>query len=186
MLISSLKAKDYDSKISNLQNESASHRSQLIQIEDEIEQLRILWSQREKPQIIEASPPRDNKALQELILLINAQKNTTDRHEQILIALQDADARIESLETQILKLLGLNGRVESLEGLRAEISDLRSALALSERQCKMDRLDLREQIKQQRSENIMEHETINMRIDRTDQLISGLIKLQSEIDRLTQ
>ena len=50
----------------------------------------------------------------------------------------------------------------------------------------MDRLDLREQIKTLRGENIMEHETINMRIDRTDQLISGLIKLQSEIDRLTQ
>ena len=80
MLISSLKAKDYDSKIAHLQNESSNQRSQIIQIEDEIEQLRILWSQREKPQIIEASPPRDNKALQELILLINAQKNTTDRH----------------------------------------------------------------------------------------------------------
>lgn len=117
--ISSLKAKDYDTKIANLQTESSSHRSSIIQIEDEIEQLRIMWSQREKPVLVEASPPRDNKALQELILLINEQKTTTDRHELILRALEDADSRIENLETQLLKLLSLNGRVESLEGLRA-------------------------------------------------------------------
>lgn len=50
----------------------------------------------------------------------------------------------------------------------------------------MDRLDLREAIKTLRSENNMEHDTINMRLDRTDQLVSGLYKLQSEIDRLGQ
>lgn len=57
---------------------------------------------------------------------------------------------------------------------------------MSERQAKIDRLDIRESIKSMKAENAMDHDTINLRLDRMDQLIGGLIKLQSEIDRLIQ
>ncbi len=68
----------------------------------------------------------------------------------------------------MLKMLGLVGRVESLEALRAEIADLRGSLAMSERQCKIDRLDLRETIKALRNENAMDHDTLNIRMDRIE------------------
>lgn len=68
----------------------------------------------------------------------------SERHEVQLASLIDLEPRVAHTEQEVLKYVGLVGRVDSLEQLRPEMADVRATVATTERAARMDRLDLRE------------------------------------------
>lgn len=82
MLNASWKGKDYDSKIALLNSESAIHKQQLGYHDEQIAEIRTLLELKDHPTLLETSAqaPRDNKAMQQIVQMVNAQKATTDRH----------------------------------------------------------------------------------------------------------
>lgn len=69
--------------------------------------------------------------------MVNAQKATTDRHEQQIAVLKDAGSRLDHLEDQQLELMGLPGRVDALEHLKPEISDIKATMLAHDREIKL-------------------------------------------------
>lgn len=113
--------------------------------------------------------------------MVNAQKATTDRHEQQIALLKDAGSRLDHLEDQQLELMGLPGRVDALEHLKTEISEIKATILTHDRESKLERRAINDHLKNFETENRIEHDGFNKRIENLENSLSQTLQLESRV-----